>query len=46
MKKEAKEELANLIKKHPFSKETLLSIAKYIFPNKYLNWLNRGKNNE
>lgn len=46
MRKEAKEELVNLIKKHPLSKKTLISIAKYIFPNKYVNWLNRGKNNE
>ena len=46
MRKEARKELINMLKKHPFSKKTLMSVAKYMFHKKYLNWLNRRKNNE
>ena len=43
MKKEAKQELNNMLKLKPFNKKTILGIFKFIFPNVYLKLLERKK---
>ena len=43
MKKEAKKELINMIKLKPLNKKTILGLTKYLFPNQYLDKLERIK---
>lgn len=44
MKKEATPELKNMIKLKPFNKKTFLGIFKFLFPNMYLKFIKRKKN--
>lgn len=44
MKKEATQELKNMIKLKPFNKKTFLGIFKLLFPDKYLKLIKRKKN--
>lgn len=44
MKNEAKQELKNMIKLKPFNKKTIIGSLKYLFPELYLNELERNKN--
>ena len=43
MKKEAKKELINMVKLKPLDKKTILGLMKYLFPNQYLDKLERIK---
>ncbi len=43
MKKEARNELKNMIKLKPLNKKTVIGIFKYLFPNEYLKILKKGK---
>lgn len=44
MRKEAKQELKNMIKLKPFYKKTIIGSLKYLFPKQYLNELERKQN--
>ena len=44
MKKEFNQELKNMIKLKPFNKKTFLGIFKFLFPNMYLKFIKRKKN--
>lgn len=46
MKKEAKEELKNMIKRKPLNKKTWISLGKIVFPKQYLRTLERKKNEQ